>query len=256
MSIEAIDWALNRAPIPRDQRNASTLAIVLVGLANHAGPDGRNAFPALSTLSRYTRLARRSVQNTLAELAELGLIRPADPEIVAAHVRRADRRPNGWDLALERSEHGDDQVIHSPGDVVHSPGVGVQGLHPDQGDGVQSGPNGVQTATSRGAGSAPEPSLNRPGTVLPPLCGDCDGRELEGVASRVIWLDEAKTSWVHCPRCNPHSPQFRSPDAGPPASSSATSNVTARPRSGRPRDGQGGRPRAAPRSPDRGSAPS
>ncbi len=50
MSIEAISWALNLAPIPTNRRDASSLAIVLVGLANHADPDGRNAFPAVATL--------------------------------------------------------------------------------------------------------------------------------------------------------------------------------------------------------------
>jgi hypothetical protein len=50
MTIEAIAWALNTAPIPTG-RNASTLAFVLVGLANHADPGGSNAFPAAATLS-------------------------------------------------------------------------------------------------------------------------------------------------------------------------------------------------------------
>jgi hypothetical protein len=40
VSIEAIHWALNAAPIPHDRRDASSLAMVLVGLANHVDPDG------------------------------------------------------------------------------------------------------------------------------------------------------------------------------------------------------------------------
>lgn len=99
MSIEAITWTLNAAPIPTG-RNASTLAFVLVGLANHADPDGRNAFPAVATLVRYTRLSERSVQYALRKLEALGLITPSDPDIVAAYVRRADRRPQGWDLPI------------------------------------------------------------------------------------------------------------------------------------------------------------
>jgi len=91
MSIEAIAWALNDAPIPRSKRNASTLAIVLVGLANHADPQGRNAFPAISTLVGYTRLSERSVQYALRELEELGLISTSDPEIVKAYVKTASR---------------------------------------------------------------------------------------------------------------------------------------------------------------------
>ncbi|MCE7008553.1 helix-turn-helix domain-containing protein [Kibdelosporangium philippinense] len=84
MSIEAIHWALNAAPIPRDRRDSSSLAIVLVGLANHADPDGRNAFPSLARLARYTRLSERSVRYALRTLEELDLIHPSDPEIVAA----------------------------------------------------------------------------------------------------------------------------------------------------------------------------
>ena len=118
-------------PIPPDRRDASSLAIVLVGLANHAGPDGRNAFPSITTLTRYTRLARRSVQHALQTLEELNLIRLSDPEIVAAYVKRADRRPNGWDLLI----HTQPPVIHSEALVVHreAPVVrsGVQPVRPE-----------------------------------------------------------------------------------------------------------------------------
>jgi len=121
MSIEAITWALNTAPIPTG-RNASTLAFVLVGLANHADPDGHNAFPAVATLVRYTRLSERSVRNILRELTTLGLIRPSDPDIVAAYISRADRRPNGYDLDLSLSN-----VDNSARPVDNSDGGGRRG---------------------------------------------------------------------------------------------------------------------------------
>jgi hypothetical protein len=54
VSIEAINWALNKAPIPTDRKDASPLPSVLIGLANHADPDGRNAFPSVDRLTRYT----------------------------------------------------------------------------------------------------------------------------------------------------------------------------------------------------------
>ena len=46
MSVEAISWALNLAPVPADRRGqpSSACKFVLVGLANHAGPDGSGAF--------------------------------------------------------------------------------------------------------------------------------------------------------------------------------------------------------------------
>lgn len=74
MSIEAIHWALNAARPPRDRRDASSLAMVLVGLANYADPDGCNAFPSLARLARYTRLSERSVRYALRALEELGLM--------------------------------------------------------------------------------------------------------------------------------------------------------------------------------------
>jgi hypothetical protein len=42
VSVEAISWALNLAPVPADRggQSASACKFVLVGLANHSGPDG------------------------------------------------------------------------------------------------------------------------------------------------------------------------------------------------------------------------
>jgi hypothetical protein len=208
MSIEAIAWALNAAQIPPDRRDASSLAIVLVGLANHADPDGRNAFPAVATLAGYTRLSERSVQYALRALEDLGLIAPSDPDIVAAYVKRADRRPKGWDLP-----------IHSP---IHNHVDGAQPLHLAASHGVQIQPRGVQTTTKRGAELAPEPSLNHPGTpparerarpdagtaAVPPPCGQCDARHGDPVSARVVWLDDRREHSTPCPRCHPRAATF------------------------------------------------
>ena len=205
MSIEAISWALTAAPIPTDRRDASSLAIVLVGLANHADPDGRNAFPAVATLVRYTRLSERSVQYALRSLEELSLIISSDPDIVAAYVKRADRRPKGWDLLIHR-------VIHSPADEV-------QPVHPVDQHGVQTQAHGVQTQSPRGAEPAPEPSLNHPGNRparertrpdpdsggVPPICGQCDARNSDPISARVVWLDDRREHSTPCPRCHPRA---------------------------------------------------
>lgn len=192
MSIEAISWALNEAVIPATGRaKASHLAFVLVGLANHADPHGRNAFPSVERLVGYTRLSQRSVQYALRDLEELGLITRSDPDIVAAHIKRGDRRPQGWDLAMHN---------------------GVHTVHPVPDHGVHSRTNGVQITHRRGAHSAPEPSLNRPenlraGTHRPPgePCGQCDGRPGEPVSTRLVWLDRAGggSESTPCPRCHP-----------------------------------------------------
>jgi pyocin large subunit-like protein len=102
MSVEAISWALNLAPVPtgRSGQPSSACKFVLVGLANHAGPDGAGAFPSVATLVRYTGLSERTVRTCLDRLEAQGIIRPCDPDIVAAWIKRGDRRPQGWDLSL------------------------------------------------------------------------------------------------------------------------------------------------------------
>jgi Helix-turn-helix domain len=102
VSVEAISWALNLAPVPADRggQPSSACKFVLVGLANHAGPDGVGAFPSVATLIRYTGLSERTVRTCLDRLEAYEIIRPCDPDIVAARIKRADRRPKGWDLDL------------------------------------------------------------------------------------------------------------------------------------------------------------
>ena len=102
MSVESISWALNLAPVPADRggQPSSACKFVLVGLANHAGLDGTGAFPSVATLVRYTGLSERTVRTCLDRLAAEGIISPCDPGIVAARIKRADRRPQGWDLNL------------------------------------------------------------------------------------------------------------------------------------------------------------
>jgi hypothetical protein len=102
VSVEAISWALNLAPVPADRggQPSSACKFVLVGLANHAGPDGTGAFPSVATLVRYTGLSERTVRTCLDRLRAAGIVSPCDPGIVAARIKRADRRPQGWNLNL------------------------------------------------------------------------------------------------------------------------------------------------------------
>jgi hypothetical protein len=198
VSIEAIHWVLNTAPIPRDRRDSSSLAMVLVGLANHADPDGRNAFPSLARLARYTRLSERSVRYALRTLEELDLIRPSDPEIVAAYVKRADRRPNGYNLSVHRAEA---TVDNSGGEGQSLPSV-------EQDEGQTLPTRGANKALTRGK-ACPRNVLNHQGnhparerTSAPP-CGQCDARPGDPVSARLVWLDTDRTRSVLCPRCHP-----------------------------------------------------
>ena len=195
VSVEAISWALNLAPVPtgRGSQPSSAAKFVLVGLANHAGPDGTGAFPSVATLVRYTGLSERTVRTCLDRLEACGLIRPCDPEIVAARIKRADRRPQGWDLdltqlrddltaaevaVLERQfpglaarlatvrEDGPSDGVsdgvqspHPVGSAVDNPPDGVQQVHPVDRTGCNQRTNGVQLVQPRGAAAAPEPYL-------------------------------------------------------------------------------------------------
>lgn len=194
MSVEALSWALNLAPVPADTggKPNSACAFVLAGLANHANPDGTAAFPSVDTLVRYTRLSERTVRTALDRLEATGVITPCAPEIVAAHIRRADRRPQGWNLelsrvrgdltdedvtALERQFPGlrgrvlaaraaagtrdrdGVQPLHPAAAAVDNRPGGVQSLHPASGTGCNRRGNGMQLTRERGAAIAPEPSI-------------------------------------------------------------------------------------------------
>jgi hypothetical protein len=49
----------------------------------------------VATLVRYTGLSERTVRTCLDRLAAEGIIAPCDPGIVAARIKRADRRRAG-----------------------------------------------------------------------------------------------------------------------------------------------------------------
>jgi pyocin large subunit-like protein len=79
VSVEATSWALNLAPVLADRSGqpSSACKFVLVGLANHAGPDGADAFPSVATLVRYTGLSERTVRTCLDRLEAEGVSGPA-----------------------------------------------------------------------------------------------------------------------------------------------------------------------------------
>jgi Helix-turn-helix domain len=160
VSVEAISWALNLAPVPRDRggkRNPACKA-VLVGLANHAAPDGKEAFPSVRTLVRYTDLSERTVRTALDRLEAEGIIQPCDPAIVAAKIKRADQRPQGWDLAMHlvRDDLDDEDLgvleRQFPGLTARVSVMQTTG-GPLSGDGVQSPrPAPATGATTAGTG--------------------------------------------------------------------------------------------------------
>ncbi len=64
---------------------------------------------------RYTDLSERTVRTALDRLEAEGIIRPCDPAIVAAKIKRADQRPQGWDLAMHLvRDDMDDEDLAAP----------------------------------------------------------------------------------------------------------------------------------------------
>ncbi len=183
MSVEAISWALNLAPMPSDRggkRNPACKA-VLIGLANHAAPDGKEAFPSVRTLIRYTDLSERTVQTALDRLEGDGIIRPCDPAVVAAKIKRADRRPRGWDLAMHlvRDDLDEEELA-----VLERQFPGLTARVAAMGAADSSGPgdsdDGVQPLHP--AGERPVDNVTHGARRLPPVPpagGNCRGNGVQ-----------------------------------------------------------------------------
>ena len=144
MSVQAMSWAM-----AQKQVNDSPSRHVLLCLANYAGADGRGAFPSAATLSADTGLSERTVRSRLDSLEQQGLIRRGNQAIAAAYIDRADRRPVCYDLSMERG--ATDAPRSKPG-ATDAPREGERGASDDG--------NGVHPTTERGAGDAPNTSLN------------------------------------------------------------------------------------------------
>ncbi|MGJ8518049.1 helix-turn-helix domain-containing protein [Carnimonas bestiolae] len=139
MSIEAMGWAIKQKFVKDPAARA-----VLIGLANHAYADGTDAFPSVETLVGYSGYSERTVQNKLKLLCEMGIIKKGNQSIALAKGLRPDRCPTVYDINLN----------YTPEDEDERGANGTRGANDDM--------NGVQMTTERGAGAAPETSINRP----------------------------------------------------------------------------------------------
>ena len=206
MSIEAIHWALNTAPIPTDRKDASALAMVLIGLANHADPTGADAFPAVERLMAYGRMSRRTVQRALRSLEELGLISQGDTRYRDAKIGRPDQRPQCYNLALPTGL----STGNGPGRHVDAP-LTSNGASATTERGVSRNVTGRQhdaRTVLNHPGNRPSRERAREGARTagtPTVCGQCDARESDPVSARVVWLDVERTSSALCPRCHPRA---------------------------------------------------
>lgn len=161
-------WAMEQTIVtsPSDRH-------VLLIIANSARADGTAAFQAISRIAAVTGLSDRSVQRCIQRLLDVGAIRPGNEVVRNAHLPRADRRPNTYDVAIER------------GDTV-SPGKST-GCHPRQ--------NGVTLTTERGDTVSPNPSLPQQTPT------DDDAREPPTVdlSAEPVLGEQNLPSWVPLP---------------------------------------------------------
>ncbi len=70
MAIECMVWVLEQS-----ENLTTNEKFVLLGIANHSRPDGKNSFPSMDTLGRYTLLSRSTVKRCVASLEEKGFIK-------------------------------------------------------------------------------------------------------------------------------------------------------------------------------------
>ncbi|MFL3869200.1 helix-turn-helix domain-containing protein [Streptomyces griseobrunneus] len=77
MSTEAVDWAMDKAPMPRTEKGKpdTTGRHVLQVLAEYANPAGANTHPSVLRIQYRTGYDRTTVQRALRRLEKAGLIR-------------------------------------------------------------------------------------------------------------------------------------------------------------------------------------
>ena len=135
---------------------------VLLGLANHGGPDGRNCFPSVFRLMIYTGRGESTVREKLKDLRNEGLI----------HIEKRSTRykPTEYRIDVDRIRELRDPRLDQLSPRAGSPGYELVDDTPTGGGPIGEstrGPefgglddSGVQDPESRGPGSGPETYFN------------------------------------------------------------------------------------------------
>lgn len=84
MSHHAMEWALERTEAEHSD------LLVLVVLGRHANTKGRNAWPAIKTICRESRLSKSAVYESLANLLKQGLIEKTGTHKSGTTIYRLD----------------------------------------------------------------------------------------------------------------------------------------------------------------------
>lgn len=199
-------WALKKAPVSEPVE-----ALILVGLADHAGDDGADAYPSQALLARYGRCSPSTVKRRLSSLEDAGLIQRGDQQKVA-HLP-PNRRPIVWHLNLHvvtcAGQHAED-VIENPEEILgvqtDSPVTSDTPETPNLGGSPVTGRSnetswGVTQDTLGGHGW----TTNRPLTFLKPSLGE---KPAKPTAAHAIpddfGMTEDRFAWAkeHAPAIN------------------------------------------------------
>jgi hypothetical protein len=132
---------LNLAPVPADRggQPSSACKFVLVGLANHAGPDGTGAFPSVAALVRYTGLSERTVRTCLDRLQAGKFFHALGPGWRLTAAQRSRLTPAVL-AALDDGARPAAAVMWAGGRIINS----------GQGGGTRAGPALSKAVVSKG----------------------------------------------------------------------------------------------------------
>lgn len=170
MSIEAMSWVLNHAPVSHTDK------LVLLGIASHADSDGANAWPGIARLARYASVSERSVSRSIARLRDAGLLH-VEVNQGGTHATDPKRRPNRYTILTDSVSTG-----VTPVSSLDGQGVTPVTLRDDT-----RGTQGVTPVSSESSLNRPEPSADS----ATPTCGQCDGG----------WIDVGTDTVTPCPHC-------------------------------------------------------
>ncbi len=119
---------------------------VLIGLAEHAWPDGSNAFPGVERIAAYTSLGESTVREKLAELRSEGLIS------IAAKARH--HRPTNYTINLPKLAEMEHSFFAKVAQRPPAPPIygGIETSSSQRSDAETSGsrrPESAQTSSSQ-----------------------------------------------------------------------------------------------------------
>ncbi|MCI1902048.1 MAG: helix-turn-helix domain-containing protein [Bifidobacteriaceae bacterium] len=95
MSVQAMTWALQKAPVGSQY----FARLLLATLADYAHPDGTAAFPSVPTLMDQLECSESVLRKSLKALESQGIIRRGDQSLVERYA--PNRRPVVWDLCMD-----------------------------------------------------------------------------------------------------------------------------------------------------------